>query len=95
MVEALTRISLRDATALHEVYRMTHAKLEAVCLTVCFDYQDAQDALQECYIAVWRNADWFDATRASPITWLVRIARNKAIDRMRMRMRRVKRLPKC
>ena len=85
LVEALARTSLHDAAALLAVYRMTHAKLEAVCLTVCLDYQDAQEALQDCYIAVWRNAARFDATRASPITWLVRIARNKAIDRLRKR----------
>ncbi len=64
---------------------MTHVKLQAVCLTVCFNYQDAQDALQDCYIAVWRTAAQYDATRASPITWLARIARNKAIDRLRKR----------
>ena len=68
---------------------MTHAKLEAVCLTFCLDYQDAQDALQDCYIAVWRNAAGYDAARASPITWLVSIARNKAIDRLRKRKREV------
>ena len=87
LVEALARISLHDATALHAVYLMTHAKLEAVCLTVCLDYQDAQDALQDCYVAVWRKAAQFDPTRASPITWLVGIARNKAIDRLRKRKR--------
>lgn len=49
------------------------------------DYHDARAALQGCYLAVWQNGAWFDPTRASPITWLVRIARNKAIDRLRKR----------
>jgi RNA polymerase sigma-70 factor (ECF subfamily) len=39
--------------------------------------------LQEVYLAVWRKASVFDETRASPITWLVTIARNRAIDRVR------------
>jgi RNA polymerase sigma-70 factor, ECF subfamily len=85
LVIALARVARRDTAALNEVYRMTYAKLKAVCLTVCFDYQDAEEALQDCYLAVWRNAAQFDASRASPITWLARIARNKAIDRMRTR----------
>ena len=41
--------------------------------------------LQEVYITVWNKADRFDANRASPITWLVSIARNRAIDRLRAR----------
>ena len=41
--------------------------------------------LQEVYITVWNKADRFDAERASPITWLVSIARNRAIDRLRAR----------
>jgi len=39
--------------------------------------------LQEVYLTVWRKAASFDETRASPITWLVAIARNRAIDRVR------------
>jgi RNA polymerase sigma-70 factor, ECF subfamily len=87
LIMALARVGIHDATALHDVYRMTHNKIQGVCLTVCLDYQDAQDAVQDCYLAVWRSAAQFDATRASPITWLVRIARNKAIDRLRKRHR--------
>ena len=40
--------------------------------------------LQETYTAVWHKAGLYDAERASPITWLVMIARNKAIDRARV-----------
>jgi RNA polymerase sigma-70 factor (ECF subfamily) len=41
--------------------------------------------LQEVYITVWRKAAQFDPARASAITWLVTIARNRAIDRTRAR----------
>ena len=43
----------------------------------------AEDVLQDTYLTVWRKAGSFDASRASPITWLVTIARNRAIDRLR------------
>jgi RNA polymerase sigma-70 factor (ECF subfamily) len=49
------------------------------------DRQEAEDALQEAYLTVWRNAARFDAQRASPITWLVALTRNKALDRLRGR----------
>jgi len=83
LIMALARTGRHDATALRDVYRMTHGILEAVYLTARLTYQDARAALQGCYLAVRRNAARFDPTRASPITWLVRIARNKAIDRLR------------
>lgn len=39
--------------------------------------------LQEVYLTVWRRADSFDPVKASPITWLVSVARNRSIDRLR------------
>ena len=41
--------------------------------------------MQDVYVTVWRKAGGFDPDRASPITWLATIARNKAIDRLRRR----------
>jgi len=41
--------------------------------------------LQEVYVTVWRRADRFDATRASVMTWVSTIARNRSIDRLRAR----------
>src|SRR5438552_14914700 len=49
------------------------------------DEADAQDVLQEVYVTVWRKAAQFDPAKASPITWLSVLARNKAIDRLRGR----------
>ena len=61
---------------------MTAAKLFGVCLRILNDRSEAEDVLQDVYITVWRKAGAFDASRASPITWLVAIARNRA-DRSR------------
>jgi RNA polymerase sigma-70 factor (ECF subfamily) len=47
------------------------------------DVGEAEDVLQDVYITVWRRAGTFDPGRASPITWLVAIARNRSIDRLR------------
>jgi RNA polymerase sigma factor (sigma-70 family) len=44
---------------------------------------EAEDVLQEVFVTVWRKAADFDAGRASPMTWLIAIARNRAIDRLR------------
>jgi RNA polymerase sigma factor (sigma-70 family) len=85
LTRALGRVAARDAAALREVYRRTASKLLGVCLRILNDRDEAEDVLQEVYITVWNKADRFDPERASPITWLVSIARNRSIDRLRAR----------
>jgi RNA polymerase sigma-70 factor, ECF subfamily len=83
LAAALARVASGDRAALRLVYQDTCAKLFGVCLRILNDRSEAEDVLQEVYVAVWRKAATFDAARASPITWLVAIARNRAIDRLR------------
>jgi RNA polymerase sigma factor (sigma-70 family) len=80
---ALGRIPEGDRTALQTVYRLTSAKLFGVCLRILEDRSSAEDVLQEVFVTVWRKAADFDADRASPMTWLIAIARNRSIDRLR------------
>jgi RNA polymerase sigma-70 factor (ECF subfamily) len=81
LAAALARVAAGDRAALRLVYRDTSAKLFGVCLLG--EQAEAEDVLQDVYITVWRRAGNFDPGRASPITWLVAIARNRAIDRLR------------
>src|ERR1700704_496904 len=83
LVAALARVAGGDRAALQIVYRDTSAKLFGVCLRILNDRSEAEDVLQEVYLTVWRKAASFDPARASPITWLVAIARNRSIDRLR------------
>ena len=85
LTHALQNVAKHDSAALREVYRRTSAKLLGVCLRILNDRDEAEDVLQEVYITVWNKADRFDAGRASPITWLVSMARNRSIDRLRAR----------
>jgi RNA polymerase sigma-70 factor (ECF subfamily) len=85
LVAVLGAVAAGDRRAFQELYQRTSAKLYGVCCRILGEGQDAEDALQEAYANVWRRADRFDAARASPITWLAAIARNAAIDRLRMR----------
>ena len=83
LAAALARVAAGDRAALRLVYQDTSAKLFGVCLRILRDRGEAEDVLQDVYLTVWRRAATFDATRASPITWLVAIARNRCIDRLR------------
>lgn len=80
LVEALTAVAKGDRAALRIVYDMTSAKLFGICLRICGNRASAEDVLQTVYLKVWDRAGRFDATRASPITWLGTIARNASID---------------
>src|SRR6476620_10041907 len=83
LAAALARVAGGDHAALRIVYQDTSAKLFGVCLRILKDRSEAEDVLQDVYVTVWRKAATFDSGRASPITWMVAIARNRAIDRLR------------
>lgn len=89
LTAALHRVAKGDRPAFHEVYRRTCAKLLGVCLRISTDREEAEEVLQEVYVTVWQKAAQFDAARASPITWLATMARNRAIDRLRAGGRRI------
>lgn len=74
-----------DQQAFAELYKRTSSKLFGVCLRMLRDRSEAEEVLQETYVTVWRRAASFDASKASAITWLVTLSRNKAIDRLRQR----------
>lgn len=80
---AMRRLAAGERAALGEVYRATHAKLFGIALRILGDRKEAEDAVQDVYIDLWRKADRFDPERASPISWLAVFARNRAIDRLR------------
>ncbi|WP_375381625.1 sigma-70 family RNA polymerase sigma factor [uncultured Sphingomonas sp.] len=87
LVAALRDVAGGDRAALAALYRETSGKLFAVCRRILVDGHDAEEALQETYLAIWRRASSYDATRGSPTTWMVVIARHCAIDRLRSRGR--------
>ena len=93
LTERLRAVASKDKAALRDVYALTSAKLFGVCLRILVTREEAEDVLQEVYINVWHRADTFDPAKASPITWLATIARNRAIDRLRSNGPRVKDRP--
>ena len=73
-----------DRAAFAELYRRTSAKLHGVILRICRRPDLAAELLQESYLKIWRNAGRFDPDRASAIAWMAAIARNGAIDAVRL-----------
>lgn len=85
LAELLSRIASGDRGALRLLYQATSSKLFGVCLRILSNRDESEDVLQEVYLTIWRRADRFEAGRASVMTWISTIARNRAIDRLRAR----------
>jgi len=82
LVEAVAR---GDRQSFALLYQRTSAKLYGICLRLLGSEAEAQDILQEVYVTVWQKAHRFDGARASAMTWLAVLARNRSIDRLRRR----------
>jgi RNA polymerase sigma factor (sigma-70 family) len=83
LAQLLARTGLGDRQAFSRLYERTSGHLFAVVLRIQRDRAQAEDLLQEVYVAVWKAASSFDAARSQPLTWLTHIARNRAIDSLR------------
>lgn len=84
--DLIQRVARSDRSAFTQLYRATAPKLLGTILRILQHRSSAEEVLQDVYIRIWQKADQFDPARASPITWLVTIARNRAIDRVRSRL---------
>ncbi len=74
-----------DRAAFLQLYDATAAKLYGVCLRILKDGSEADDAVQDAYVKLWRNAGSYREGQYSPMSWIIAIARNTAIDRIRSR----------
>ena len=80
LVEALVAAGHEDRDAFRTLYDLTSAKLFGVILRICNDRAAAEEVLSDVYLTIWKRAGAFEPGRASPISWLATIARNRAID---------------
>ena len=85
IADLIARCALRDRAAFRDLYRRTSAKLFGVTLRILRDRSEAEEALQEVYVKIWQRADRYDPGGYSPISWLVAVARNHALDVLRAR----------
>jgi RNA polymerase sigma-70 factor, ECF subfamily len=85
IADLIVRCSLRDRRAFRTLYERTSAKLYGVVLRILRDRAEADEAIQEIYVKIWQRADRFVSGNYSPISWLVAVARNHALDMVRAR----------
>ena len=72
-----------DRQAFAQLYQLTAGRILAIVLRLVGNRTIAEEILQEAFLAIWRKADQYNLERGTPLAWMMTIARNKAIDRLR------------
>jgi len=82
-IKLIKRIRTRDTDALEELYELYKQLLFGMVLSIVKKRPVAEDILQEVFVNIWSDADSFDEDQGNVYGWIVTLARNKAIDRIR------------
>jgi RNA polymerase sigma-70 factor (ECF subfamily) len=82
-IALIERIAARDESAVSALYDRHSRLLFGLILRIVRDRSEAEEVLQEVFLSVWTKVNSYDRALGSPAGWLVRIARNRGIDRLR------------
>lgn len=85
LASVIGQIASGDKSAFAKLYGATSRKLYGVAIKILRDQAAAEDVIQEAFLRIWRSAASFNPKLASPISWMVTIVRNAAIDSYRKR----------
>lgn len=80
--ELIARLQARDEAAFEELIRQYEKKVYSLCFRMCGNAEDAEEAAQDAFLALWRGIDRF-RQESSLSTWIYRLASNACIDLMR------------
>jgi RNA polymerase sigma-70 factor (ECF subfamily) len=85
----LQRMCGRDEAAFEKLYSATKRKLFSTALLIVKRQHLAEEVVQEAYVRIWLNAASYRPALASPMVWMISIARNLAIDIARKSVREI------
>jgi RNA polymerase sigma-70 factor, ECF subfamily len=85
--ELVRRMAAGDESALGTLYDRYSPLLHSVARRIVGDPDDAEEVLEETFWQAWRQAGRYEESRGGLSTWLVMIARSRAVDRVRARRR--------
>jgi RNA polymerase sigma-70 factor, ECF subfamily len=83
IAELMGRCALRDQRAFAELYRLSAAKLYGVAIRILRREDWAEEVLQESFVNIWNHIADYSAARSAPMTWMIAIVRNRALDWLR------------
>ena len=83
-VDWMRRIALRDERALASLYDASNSLVYGLAFRILGDAGAAEEVTLDVYLQVWRQAGRFDSARGRATTWLLVMARSRALDRLRV-----------
>lgn len=87
-VSLLARIARGDESALGELFDAVAPRVLGLCRRILRDPGASEEATLDVFHQVWRQAGSYDPSRGSPVSWILLLARTRAIDLLRARTRR-------
>ena len=81
--DLLILIANKDEKAFTHIYDMYSKSLFAVISNLVGDREEAEDVLQEVFVKIWKNIETYNESKGRFYTWILNIARNTAIDKLR------------
>jgi RNA polymerase sigma-70 factor (ECF subfamily) len=88
--EMLPLVAREDQQAFSRLYDRLSGPLYSVALRMLGDAAEAQDALQDVFLQLWRRAGSYDVDQSSVFSWAILMTRSRVIDRLRARGRRLR-----
>ncbi|NCP64716.1 MAG: sigma-70 family RNA polymerase sigma factor [Paraglaciecola sp.] len=79
----LGKVTSGDEQAFAQLYEATSPQLYAICLKMLRRKEWAEDAVQDAYVKIWHNAGEYRGGLGTVLTWMVSIARYRALDMLR------------
>lgn len=86
----MRRVAENDATAIGELYDRFGTLVYRMAYQSMPSKSDAEDAVQEIFVRLWRTAGRYDEERSALVTWVMLIARRHLVDRLRRTRARVR-----
>jgi RNA polymerase sigma-70 factor, ECF subfamily len=84
----LRRMAGGEEAALGALYDLWSGRVHTLAFWILKDADDAEDVVEETFWQIWRTADKYHGGRSATSTWIMMIARSRALDRLRARKRR-------
>lgn len=81
--QLLAQCSLGNRQAFETLYRSVSPRLHGIALRFMGRQDLAEEVLQESFVRIWFNASRYEAHLSAPLTWMINITRNLAIDQLR------------